>query len=66
MKSNLKEYNDDQLECIDNRMYIKSSKKLLTGIHVEYHKNGNVKCKMGFKDGDIHDILTGLKRLIFL
>ena len=43
MKSDLKEYNDDQLECIDNRMYIKSSKKLLTGIHVEYHKNGNVK-----------------------
>ena len=29
MKSDLKEYNDDQLECIDNRMYIKSSKNYL-------------------------------------
>ena len=61
MKSDLKEYNDDQLECIDNRMYIKSSKKLLTGIHVEYHKNGNVKCKMGFKDEDIHGIVENFR-----
>ena len=50
MKSNLKEYNDDQLECIDNRMYIKSSKKLLTGIHVEYYKNGNVKRRIEYKE----------------
>ena len=32
-----KEYNDDQLECIDNRMYIKSSKDTYS-IHVEYQK----------------------------
>ncbi len=61
MKSDLKEYNDDQLECIDNRMYIKSSKKLLTGIHVEYYKNGNVKRRIEYKNGILDGVVENFR-----
>ena len=61
MKSDLKEYNDDQLECIDNRMYIKSSKKLLTGIHVEYYKNGNVKRSIEYKNGILDGVVENFR-----
>ena len=61
MEINLKEYNDDQLECIDNRMYIKSSKKLLTGIQIEYHKNGNVKRRIEFKNGVLDGVVENFR-----
>ena len=61
MESDLKEYNDDQIECIDNRMYIKSSSKLLTGIHVEYYKNGNVKRRIEYKNGILDGVVENFR-----
>ena len=55
------EYDNLELECINNRMYVKSSKKLLTGSHVEYHKNGNVKRRIEYKDGILDGVVENFR-----
>ena len=42
-------------------MYIKSSKKLFTGIHVEYYKNGNVKRRIEYKDGILDGVVENFR-----
>ena len=61
MVESISEFTDDELECIDNKLCIKSSKKLLTGNYVEYYKNGNVKRRIEYKNGILDGVVENFR-----
>ena len=61
MVETILEYDDHELEYIDNRMYINSSSELLTGFHVEYYKNGNVKRRIEYKNGILDGVVENFR-----